>query len=43
MALSLSYKLLKIKTKIKPRSTYPKKLNSEARLWNRKVLDTHFA
>ena len=33
----------KIKTKIKPRSIYPKKLNSKARLWNGKVLDTHSA
>ena len=33
---------IKKKTKIKPRSTYPKTLNSEARLRNRKVLDTHF-
>ena len=53
MALGPSYKLPKIhgflsylqstqnKTKIKPRSTYPKTLNSEARLWNRKVLGTH--
>ena len=37
-----SYNLSKIKAKIKPRSTYPKTLNSEARLRNRKVLDTHF-
>ena len=35
--------LPKIKIKIKPRSTYPKTLNSEARLRNRKVLGTHFA
>ena len=34
---------LKIKTKIKPRSTYPKTLNSKARLWNGKVLGTHSA
>ena len=33
----------KIKIKINPRSTYPKKLNSEARLQNWKVLGTHFA
>ena len=33
----------KIKIEIKPRSTYPKKLNSEARLQNWKVLGTHFA
>ena len=31
------------KIKIKPRSTYLKTLNSEARLQNGKVLDTHFA
>ena len=43
MALSLSYKLPKIKTKIKPRSIYPKTLNLEAKLRNRKVLDTHSA
>ena len=43
MALSFSYKLPKIKTKIKPRSIYPKTLNSEAKLRNRKVLDTHSA
>ena len=28
--------------KVRLRSTYPKKLNSEARLWNGKVLSTHF-
>ena len=33
----------KIKIKINFRSTYPKKLNSEARLQNWKVLGTHFA
>ena len=38
-----SYNLLKIKTKIKPRSTYPKTLNSETRLRNEKVLDTNSA
>ena len=31
----------KIKTKIKPRSTYPKTLNLEARFRNEKVLGTH--
>ena len=31
------------KIKIKPRSTYLKTLNSEVRLQNGKVLDTHFA
>ena len=41
MALGPSYKLPKIKIKIKPRSTYPKTLYSEARLRNGKVLDTH--
>ena len=43
MSFSPSYNLPKIKTKIRPRSTYPKKLNSEARLQNWKVLGTHFA
>ena len=38
-----SYNLPKIKAKIKPRSTYPLILNSEAMLWNGKVLGTHFA
>ena len=38
-----SYNLSKIKAKIKPRSTYPKTLNSEARLQNGKVLGTHSA
>ena len=44
------FKKIKIKikntnkqTKIKPRSTYPKTLNSEARLWNEKVLVTNSA
>ena len=32
----------KIKIKTKHRSTYPKELNSEARLRNEKVLGTHF-
>ena len=43
MAFCPSYNLPKIKIKIKPRSTYPKTLNSEARWWNGKVLGTHFA
>ena len=38
-----SYNLPKNKTKIRPRSTYPKKLDSEARLRNGKVLGTHSA
>ena len=33
----------KIKIMIKPRSTYPKTLNSKARLWNGKMLGTHSA
>ena len=41
MALCPSYKLPKIKIKIKPRFTYPKTLNSEARLRNGEVLGTH--
>ena len=41
IAFCPSYNLLKIKTKIKPRSTYSKTLNSEARLRNGKVLGTH--
>jgi len=41
MAFSPSYKLPKIN--IRPRSTYPKILNSEDRLRNGKVLDTHSA
>ena len=43
MALGPSYKLQKKKKMIKPRSTYPKTLNSKARLRNGKVLDTHSA
>ena len=43
MAFCPSYNLPKIKIKIKPRSTYPKTLNSEARLRNGKVLGTHSA
>ena len=43
MALGPSYKLPKIKTKIKPKSIYPKTLNSEAKLQNEKVLGTHSA
>ena len=43
MAFCPNYNLPKIKTKIKPRSTYPKKLNSDARLRNGKVLGTHSA
>ena len=45
MAFGPSYKLpkKKKKIKIKSRSTYPKTLNSEARLWNEKVLGIHFA
>ena len=43
MAFCPSYNLPKIKIKIKPRSTYPKPLNLEARLWNGKVLGTHSA
>ena len=43
MAFCPSYNLPKIKIKIKPRFTYPKTLNSEARLRNRKVLGTHSA
>ena len=41
MSFSPSYNLPKIKTKIRPRSTYPKKLNLEARLRNGKVLGTY--
>ena len=40
MAFCPNYTLPKIKVKIKPRSTYPKTLNSEARWRNGKVLDT---
>ena len=43
MALCPSYKLSKIKIKIKPRFTYTKRLNSEGRLRNGKVLSTHSA
>ena len=43
MVFCPSYNLPKIKTKINPRSTYPKKLNLEARLQNGKVLGTHSA
>ena len=43
MTFCLSYNLPKIKTKIKHGSTYPKTLNSKARLWNGKVLGTHSA
>ena len=43
MAFCPSYNLSKIKVKINPRSTYPKTLNLEARLQNRKVLGTHSA
>ena len=43
MILGRSYKLSKIKANIRPRSIYPKTLNSEARLRNGKVLDTHSA
>ena len=44
MAFCPSYILPKIKkTKIKLRSTYPKTLNSEARLRNGKVLGIRFA
>ena len=43
MILGPSYKLSKIKANIIPRSTYPNTLNSEARLRNEKVLDTHSA
>ena len=43
MAFCPSYSLpkKKKKMKIKPRSTYPNTLNSEARLWSGKVLSTH--
>ena len=43
MAFCPSYNLPKMKIKIKPRSIYPKTLNSEARLRNEKVLGTHSA
>ena len=42
MSFCPSYMLPKVKATINLRSTYPKKLNSEARLPNGKVLDTHF-
>ena len=41
MTFCPSYNLPKIKTKLKSRSTYPKTLNSEARLWIGKMLGTH--
>ena len=41
IAFCPSYNLHKIKAKIRPRSTYPKTLNSEVRLQNVKVLGTH--
>ena len=41
MTFCPSYNLPKIRAKIRPRSTYPKKLNSEARLRNGKVLGIH--
>ena len=41
MTFCPSYNLPKVKAKIKPRSTYSKTLNLEARLRNGKVLDTH--
>ena len=44
MAFCPSYILPKIKkTKIKLRSNYPKTLNFKTKLWNEKVLSTHFA
>ena len=43
MAFCPSYNLSKMKIKIKPRSTYLMTLNSEVRLRNEKVLDTHSA
>ena len=44
MAFCPSYNLPKIKkTKIRSWSTYPKTLNSEARLRSENVLDTHSA
>ena len=39
--LPIKKKEKKKKPKIKPSSTYPKTLNSEARLWNGKVLSTY--
>ena len=41
MAFCPGYNLPKLKIKIKPRSTYPKTLNSKVRLQNENVLDTH--
>ena len=43
MDFSPSYNLPNIKTKIKPRSIYPKTLNSEVRLWNGNVLGIYSA
>ena len=43
MTFCPTYNLPKIKTKSRLRSTYLKKLNSEARLWNGKVFGTHSA
>ena len=43
MAFCPSYNLLKIKIKIKSRSTYPKPLNSEATFQNGKVLGIYSA
>ena len=43
MTVCPTYNLPKIKTKSRLRSTYLKKLNSEARLWNGKVFGTHSA
>ena len=43
VAFCPNYNLLKIKIKIKPRSTYPKPLNSEATLQNGKMLGTYSA
>ena len=41
MAFCPGYNLPKLKIKIKPRSTYPKTLNSEARLRNENVHVRH--
>ena len=44
LAWGPNYKQTKKKKKMmKPRFTYPKTLNLEARLWNEKVLGPHFA
>ena len=43
MAFCPGYNLPKLKIKIKPRSTYPKTLNSEAKLRNENVLGTYSA